>query len=169
MRGSNSNVIILVITIGTLMIGKDAKGISKRVKQMQNMLRDIRSYRSLVAEYNAIIYEISVLYEPIKSPMTNESSQSNVPSNPTQNATFRILEEKERRKKRLRELEIRINDILRMVEEIEDGEIKSMVRLHYIANVTWKEVSRIMYQIEDADYVRMKVNKYFERARQWKK
>lgn len=129
----------------------------------KDCLRDIRTYRSLIAEYNAIIYEISVLYEPIKSPMMNDSSKTNVPSNPTQNATFRIIEEKERRKIRLRALEDRINDILQMVECIEDGEVRSMVRLHYIANVTWKEVSRVMYQFEDADYVRMKVNKYFER------
>ena len=132
---------------------------------MKNMLRSIRTYKSLVAEYNAIIFEISVLYEPIKSPTMNEPSKSNVPSNPTQNATFRILEMKEKRKKRLQELEKQIKDILQMVEAIEDGEIKSIVRLHYIANVSWKEVSRVMYQYDDADYVRMKVNKYFERNR----
>lgn len=130
---------------------------------MKNLLRDIRTYRKLIAEYNAIIYEISVLYEPIKSPTMNELPQSNIPSNPTQNATFRILEEKERRKSRLQELEKRIDEVLQMVEEIEDGEIRSIVRLHYIALVPWKEVSRVMYQYEEADYVRMKVNSYFER------
>lgn len=132
---------------------------------MKNTLRNIRCYRSLVAEYNAIIYEITVLYEPIKSPMMNESSKSNVPSNPTQNATFRILEEKEKRKARLQEIEKRIEEILQDVEAITDAEVRSMVRLHYIANVTWKEVSQVMYQYQDADYVRMKVNKYFEKNR----
>lgn len=124
---------------------------------------DLEKYQGLSAEVNAIEYEIAQLYVPIGSPNGKETMTiSNVPSNPTEKNALLIIQKKkelERLKEQLYEHVVYIEDWLLTVE---DHEIRSIIRWHYLLGLNWKQTNLKVYGYPDYDYSRKKIDRFFE-------
>lgn len=106
--------------------------------------------------------EIEAAYDTYKSPsFVRLSPRKTNNSDPVLNAVIRL---ENLRKEYAAELEAYLD----LREEIEDWldtvdqlEVSAIIRLHYICGLTWSEVSQRMRNKKSADWVRMRIKRFF--------
>lgn len=125
----------------------------------------MNKYRWIRTNIEAIQQEINDLYNPVVSPNGKEmiGSFGNTPSNPTEQHAFRVIELREKLERRSQELQSLSDEIEQWLMSIEDAELESIIRWHFILSMSWKATSVRVYGYPNADRARKKVERYLRK------
>lgn len=127
-------------------------------------IETLEQYRGLIAEIKVMTAEINALYDVRKSPNGREpTGTGSSPSAPTERAVARILELKEKQQAKREEWERAVHEIESWLDTIEDADIRSIVRCHYVLGYSWKRTSREVYGADNYYRARKKILRYFEK------
>ena len=123
----------------------------------------LESYYGMKAECDALQLEIEMLYDNVKAIdyAKNISSTSNG-SSQVEQTTFRILALKERLEaKRAKMIEL-LEEIDLFVDSIENGEIRAIMRYHYLLGNSWYATSFKVFGVYSYDIPRKRIDRFFE-------
>lgn len=131
-------------------------------------IEKLENYRGLVAEMHSLSESINSLYDTYKSPQfcSDGGSHSSNVGSPTENAVNKILKLKQIYDHKYSEAA----DLLLEVEawlsqEVQDPEIRSIVRFHYVLNKSWVQTSTEVYGFSSYYNSRKKIMRYFGREK----
>lgn len=131
-------------------------------------IEKLENYRGLVAEMHSLSESINSLYDTYKSPQfcSDGGSHSSNVGSPTENAVNKILKLKQIYDHKYSEAA----DLLLEVEawlsqEVQDPEIRSIVRFHYVLNKSWVQTSTEVYGFPSYYNSRKKIMRYFGREK----
>ena len=130
-------------------------------------LEDLKQFRGMSSELEALTEERMWLYFPVSSPNGREviGQRGNLPSDPT-SAAFHKIEAMDRRIERAREEIIEKKEaILDWLETVDDRELRAMIHWHYIVGLNWKQTARKVYGYNDYQVARKRVMRYFGREK----
>lgn len=123
---------------------------------------ELRQYRGLKFETEAIRFQIEQAYSTVRSPQPKEviagKSSAHMPGSPTEQAFERVQKLKEK----LCKCEEKIQEIENWVDALSDGYIASVVRYHYLEGMTWDVTAFKIYGYYAGDTVRKAVQRYFD-------
>lgn len=127
----------------------------------------LEQYYGLASNIDAITEEIETLYNPVRSPVSS-GSHSSEPGDPTRRSAMRIIQLKEMLEAdKARQLEL-AEEIEHWLTTVNDSEVVSIIRWHYILHYNWKATNAKVYGYPDYHYARRQVHRYFEREMQKK-
>ena len=120
----------------------------------------LQNYAKLMRELKSIRIEINTLYKPISSPpMVSDGSQHNgLPSSPTERALRMIEKLRTQEEAKMAEIESQLTAVNEWLNSIDDPEIRTIVRYHYLQGLSWNATSQAIYGIDAGDAVRKKFN-----------
>lgn len=129
-------------------------------------LETLNKYRWIRTNIEAVREEIKDLSFPVRSPNGREviGSSGGSPSNPTELNAFRIMELKEKLEKRENELLTLSDEIEEWLLAVEDAELESIVRWHFILSMSWKATSIRVYGYPNPDRARKKVERFLKKT-----
>jgi hypothetical protein len=124
----------------------------------------LEQYRGLMSEIKAIDAEINALYDVRRSPNGREpGGNGSTPTAPTERAVARILELQEKRARLMKDWERKLKDIEAWLDSVNDADIRSIIRWHYVLGFTWKRTSREVFGADNYYRARKKIYRYFEK------
>lgn len=126
--------------------------------------QELESYVGIKAECEAIQIEIEMLYETVQALDYTKSVQASVGnvSNPTEKQAMRIMNLKEKLlKKRQEQIEM-LEKIDEFVDSIENGEIRAIMRYHYLLGNSWTATSFKVFGVYSYDIPRKRIDRFFE-------
>ena len=101
--------------------------------------------------------------EIISASLLTGMPSGNNPSDPTEKYVLRLQKLKEKMQhimERISEIEVEVE---RYIEDIEDSEIRTLVRKYYVDGLSWNEIAKVYYKKNiDGSTPRKKVNNYFK-------
>lgn len=110
---------------------------------MQITREDLRAFTALKDHISSLEKTIKTLYYNVGSPPTATiGTKSTEPSDPTQSAVFKILEEKEKLERQIEELDEFRHRIVIWSTTITDHTVASIIHLHYLQGYTWAETGK---------------------------
>ena len=125
-------------------------------------IEELKNYRYLQMQAQAIQEQIRQMYVPISSPQLSQiGTKSNVPGDPTRSAFYRIEKLNQELEEKVNEIAVQMKRILDWVDTIENPEIQIIIRWHFMNGLSWKETARKIYSTSDSDSCRMKFYRYF--------
>ena len=95
----------------------------------------------------------------------NNGSHSMSASNPTESAVEKILNLKELYSKKYEEALDLLAEVEAWLSTVDDVEIRSICRHHYILNKSWSQTSAIVYGFSSYYNSRKRVMRYFGREK----
>lgn len=107
----------------------------------------LEAYRGLTSEMKALRDQIDSLYDTYRSPQffsEGGSHSSNVGS-PVEDAANRILKLKDIYDHKYSEAAGLLLEVENWLSQVEDPEIRSIIRFHYILNRSWQQTSTEIY------------------------
>lgn len=109
-------------------------------------IEKLEAYRGLTSEIKALSQQITSLYDTYRSPqLMSNGSHSMSASSPTESAVSKILKlEKTYRNKYEEAVEL-LSGVENWLSQVEDPEIRSIIRFHYILNRSWQQTSTEIY------------------------
>lgn len=124
---------------------------------------DLRAYQDIKLEISVIDRQIQSLYYPVSSvPMSSDGGHSSTPSNPTERAVFKIDDKREELRQKQAELQEIIDRIDRWVNSLDDHLVASIIRLHFVCGLTWRQTCKCVYGYPDPDICRITFNRFME-------
>lgn len=110
-------------------------------------IEKLEAYRGLTTEMKALSQQITSLYDTYRSPqfMSDGGSHSTNVSSPTENAVGKILKLKETYQQKYDEAADLLLQVENWLSQVEDPEIRSIIRFHYILNRSWQQTSTEIY------------------------
>ena len=125
-------------------------------------IEELKNYRYLQMQAQAIQEQIRQMYVPISSPQLSQiGTKSNVPGDPTRSAFYRIEKLNQELEEKVNEIAVQMKRILDWVDTIGNPEIQIIIRWHFMNGLSWKETARKIYSTSDSDSCRMKFYRYF--------
>ena len=125
-------------------------------------IEELKNYRYLQMQAQAIQEQIRQMYVPISSPQLSQiGTKSNVPGDPTRSAFYRIEKLNQELEEKVNEIAVQMKRILDWVDTIDNPEIQIIIRWHFMNGLSWKETERKIYSTSDSDSCRMKFYRYF--------
>nr|DAF05233.1 MAG TPA: Protein of unknown function (DUF722) [Caudoviricetes sp.] len=125
-------------------------------------IEELKNYRYLQMQAQAIQEQIRQMYVPISSPQLSQiGTKSNVPGDPTRQAFYRIEKLNQELEEKVNEIAVQMKRILDWVDTIDNPEIQIIIRWHFMNGLSWKETARKIYSTSDSDSCRMKFYRYF--------
>lgn len=129
-------------------------------------IEELKNYRYLQMQAQAIQEQIRQMYVPISSPQLSQiGTKSNVPSDPTRQAFYKIERLNRELEEKVNEIAVQMKRILDWVDTIDNPEIQIIIRWHFMNGLSWKETARKIYSTSDSDSCRKKFYRYFESVR----
>lgn len=129
-------------------------------------IEKLEAYRGLTSEMKALSQQITSLYDTYRSPtLMSNGSHSMSASSPTENAVSKILKLEETYRKKYEEAVDLLSEVENWLSQVEDAEIRSICRHHYILNKSWQQTSTIVYGYPSYYNARKKVMRYFGREK----
>ena len=129
-------------------------------------IEELKNYRYLQMQAQAIQEQIRQMYVPISSPQLSQiGTKSNVPGNPTRQAFYKIERLNRELEEKVNEIAVQMKRILDWVDTIDNPEIQIIIRWHFMNGLSWKETARKIYSTSDSDSCRKKFYRYFESVR----
>lgn len=98
----------------------------------------LESYKSLTAEMKAITLQIDSLYDTYRSPQLMSDAHSMSVGSPVETAVNKVLELKTVYEQKYEEAANLLYYIETWLSQIEDPEIRSIARFHYVLGYSWK-------------------------------
>lgn len=129
-------------------------------------IEKLENYRGLVAEMHSLSESINSLYDTYKSPQfcRNGGSHSNNVWSPVESAVEKILKLKDLYDHKYSEAANLLLEVENWLSQVEDPEIRSIIRFHYILNRSWQQTSTEIYGYPSYN-ARKKVMRYFGREK----
>ena len=124
-------------------------------------IETLEQYRGIVSEIKALELEIDSMYDVRKSPTGNEHTGASGPGDPTGNAAMRIIALKEKLLTKQEQWSDAALAVEQWLETVDDPEIRSIVRWHYIIGTNWKKTSYKVYGRGDYYIARKKIYRFF--------
>lgn len=125
-------------------------------------IEELKNYRYLQMQAQAIQEQIRQMYVPISSPQLSQiGTKSNVPGDPTRSAFYRIEKLNQELEEKVNEIAVQMKRILDWVDTIDNPEIQIIVRWHFMNGLSWKDTARKIYSTSDSDSCRVKFYRYF--------
>lgn len=129
-------------------------------------IEELKNYRYLQMQAQAIQEQIRQMYVPISSPQLSQiGTKSNVPGDPTRQAFYKIERLNRELEEKVNEIAVQMKRILDWVDTIDNPEIQIIIRWHFMNGLSWKETARKIYSASDSDSCRKKFYRYFEGVR----
>lgn len=129
-------------------------------------IEELKNYRYLQMQAQAIQEQIRQMYVPISSPQLSQiGTKSNVPGDPTRQAFYKIERLNRELEEKVNEMAVQMKRILDWVDTIDNPEIQIIIRWHFMNGLSWKETARKIYSTSDSDSCRKKFYRYFESVR----
>lgn len=111
-------------------------------------IEKLENYKGLVAEMRSLKESIDNLYNTYRSPqlMSDGGSHSmSVGGSPVESAVVKILKLKETYQQKYDEAADLLLHVENWLSQVEDPEIRSIIRFHYILNRSWQKTSTEIY------------------------
>lgn len=127
----------------------------------------LEAYRGLTSEIKGLREQIDSLYDTYRSPQfSDEGSHSMNTSNPTESAVSKILELKSIYDHKYAAAAELLLEVENWLSTIENSEIRSIIRFHYILNKSWVQTSALVYGGYPSYYnARKRVMRFFGREK----
>lgn len=104
---------------------------------------DLKEYRYLAAEIEALQLQIAQLYSPVRSPnLVSIGARGNTTSDPTHSSVMLADEFQRQLEEKQEVLRARAADIETLLNTVEDAKLRMAVRWHFLLGATWKETAR---------------------------
>lgn len=131
-------------------------------KTTEMTVEKLESYKSLTAEMKAITLQIDSLYDTYRSPqlMSDGGSHSTNVSSPTETAVNKVLELKTVYEQKYEEAANLLYNIETWLSQIEDPEIRSIARLHYVLGYSWTRTNTALYGYPSYHTARKRLMRY---------
>lgn len=124
----------------------------------------LEEYYSIASNIDAIDEEIRTLYIPVASPNGKAGGgHGSEPSNPTEVSAMRIIKLKEILETERSRLYALAEEIETWLQSVDDGEIRSIIRWHYLLRCNWKVTNLKVYGYPDYYYSRKKIERFFKK------
>lgn len=132
---------------------------------MEMTIEKLERYKGLTSEMKALRDQIDSLYDTYRSPqfMSDGGSHSTNVSSPTENAVGKILRLKETYQQKYDEAADLLLQVENFLSQVEDPEIRSIIRFHYILNRSWIQTSAAIYGYHSYYNARKRIMRYFGR------
>ena len=129
---------------------------------MDMSIEKLEAYRGLTSEMKALSQQITSLYYTYRSPqLMNNGGHSMSASSPTESAVSKILKLEETYRNKYEEAVDLLAEVENWLSQVEDAEIRSICRHHYLLNNSWQQTSTIVYGYPSYYNARKKVMRYF--------
>lgn len=129
-------------------------------------IEKLEAYRGLTSEMQALSQQITSLYDTYRSPqLMNSGSHSMSASSPTESAVAKILKLEETYRKKYEEAVDLLSEVEGWLSTVDDVEIRSICRHHYLLNKSWQQTSTIVNGYPSYYNARKKVMRYFGREK----
>lgn len=127
----------------------------------------LEAYRGLTSEIKGLREQIDSLYDTYRSPqlMSDGGSHSMSVSSPTERAVAKILKLKETYQQKYDEGADLLLQVENWLSHVEDPEIRSIIRFHYMLNRSWQQTSIEVYGYPSYHNSRKKIMRYFGREK----
>lgn len=127
-------------------------------------IETLEKYRYYAKDIDSLELELEQAYNPVKSPngRTGDAVRGSTPSNPTEQAAFRAMELRKELEAKRAVLSEMAAELDAWLISIEDPEIGSIVRYHYILGFNWKQTNLKVYGYPNYHRARRKIHRYFE-------
>jgi len=124
---------------------------------------DLRTYQKTKQNIKALEGELRAVYAESPKPNENPGGKSSVrsASNPTAAKAMKALQIREKLEAMLRDQQRLADSIIEFSLQVEDPEIGSIIRMHYINNFTWEQTCLTLYGYRDRWYCHRKIRRYF--------
>lgn len=104
---------------------------------------DLKDYRYLAAEIEALQLQIAQLYSPVRSPnLVSIGARGNSTSDPTHSSVMLADELQRQLEEKQDVLRARAQGIENWLSTVKDGRIRMAIRWHFLLGATWKETTR---------------------------
>lgn len=104
---------------------------------------DLKEYRYLAAEIEALQLQITQLYSPVRSPnLVSIGARGNTTSDPTHSSVMLADELQRQLGEKQEVLRARAQGIENWLSTVKDGRIRMAIRWHFLLGATWKETTR---------------------------
>lgn len=130
-------------------------------------IEKLENYKGLVAEMHSLSESIDSLYDTYRSPQffsEGGSHSSNVGS-PVEDAVNRILKLKDLYDHKYSEAANLLLEVEAWLSTVDDPEIRSIVRFHYVLNRSWVQTSTEVCGFPSYYNSRKKIMRYFGREK----
>jgi hypothetical protein len=125
-------------------------------------LDELKEYQQLKNNIRSLEIEKRSLYRPIHSPVSDGGSHSSSPGDPTVKAVKRIAEIDKLIDDKVGEYTDRIIAIEKWLDTLDNRELATIIRFHYLDDLSWKETAKNLYSKMTGDSCRMLVKRYFK-------
>lgn len=134
---------------------------------MEMTIEKLERYKGLTSEMKALRDQIDSLYDTYRSPqlMSDGGSHSMSAGSPTESTVEKILNLKETYSKKYEEALDLLAEVEAWLSTVDDVEIRSICRHHYLLNKSWQQTSTIIYGYPSYYNARKKVMRYFGREK----
>lgn len=130
-------------------------------------IEKLENYKGLVAEMHSLSESIDSLYDTYRSPQfcRNDGSHSNNVWSPVEDAVNRILKLKDIYDHKYSLAANLLLEVEAWLSTVDDPEIRSIVRFHYVLNKSWVQTSTEVYGYPSYYNSRKKIMRYFGREK----
>lgn len=125
----------------------------------------LKSYKSLTAEMKAIKLQIDSLYDTYRSPQLMSDAHSMSVGSPVETAVNKVLELKTVYEQKYEEAANLLYNIETWLSQIEDPEIRSIARFHYVLGYSWERTNTAVCGYPSYYCARKKIMRYFGREK----
>ena len=124
---------------------------------------DLRTYQKTKQNIKALEGELRAVYAESPKPNENPGGKSSVhsASDPTAAKAMKALQIREKLEAMLRDQQRLADSIIEFSLQVEDPEIGSIIRMHYINNFTWEQTCLTLYGYRDRWYCHRKIRRFF--------
>lgn len=114
---------------------------------MEMTIEKLEQYKGLTSEMKALRDQIDSLYDTYRSPQfcRNGGSHSSNVGSPVEDAVDKILNLKDIYDHKYSEAAGLLLEVENWLSQVEDPEIRSIIRFHYILNRSWQQTSTEIY------------------------
>lgn len=126
-------------------------------------IEDLREYQKTKQTIKALEAELSAVYVESPKPNDNPGGKSSVrsASDPTAVKAQKAIQIREKLENVLADFQRRADEIIDFSLHVEDPEVGSIIRLHYINGCTWEQTCVTLYGYRDRWYCHRKIRRYF--------
>lgn len=126
----------------------------------------LEAYRGLTSEMKALTQQITSLYDTYRSPqLMSNGSHSMSAGSPTENAVAKILKLEQTYRRKYEETVDLLAEVESWLSTVDDVEIRSICRHHYLLNKSWQQTSAIVFGYPSYYSARKRVMRYFGREK----
>lgn len=133
---------------------------------MEMTIEKLEQYKGLTSEMKALRDQIDSLYDTYRSPQfMSDGGHSMSAGSPTESAVAKIFKLEEIYRNKYEEAVDLLAEVESWLSHVDDAEIRSICRHHYILNKSWQQTSTIIYGYASYYNARKKIMRYFGREK----